>query len=144
MRAFLGIQIFGLTSENLCIGPGRCAGDLYSFLVREATHMIDADIIDPGFEYEEYAAWDPQVFVFQRMSWDCMKVRFLSWVLVVGINHLHRFFASRCRCLLIKRCNVKFLPFRVTSTAASAYFCLGLYRKGINSHHLTSVINIYL
>ena len=56
MRAFLAIQIFSLTSENLCVGPGRCAGNLHSFLVREATHMIDADIKDPGFEYEEYAS----------------------------------------------------------------------------------------
>lgn len=47
----------------------------------------------------------------------------------VGINHL---------------LNVKFLPSRVTSSAASAYFCLGLYGKGINPHRLTNVINIYL
>ena len=90
MRPFLKIQIFSLTSENLCLGPSRCAGDLHSSLVREATHMIDADIMDLGLEYE-----DPQVFVFERTSWDCMEVSPLSWVLMVGTNHLHRFFASR-------------------------------------------------
>ena len=56
-----------------------------------------------------------------------MEVSPLSWVLVAGSNHL---------------LNVKFLPFRVTSSAASANFYLGLYRKGINPHCLTNVINI--
>lgn len=83
----------------------------------------------PRFRIRGICCLGSSSICFPATSWDCMEVSPLSWVLVVGINHL---------------LNVKFLPFRVTSSAASAYFCLGLYRKAKTRTVLTNVTNIYL